>query len=115
MKTTLTLEIDYDPQQTDPEGLAAAMDQLMETALSTPDILDEYGNPKVGKFWVAKRKGQPGARRSRRTQRRWVLYVPDTNALLTTRVYDTYAEAADDASQVNDVLVLPLAYQEIEA
>jgi hypothetical protein len=54
MKTTLTVEIEYDPQKTDPEGLACAMDRLLETALSTPDILEEYGNPTIGEFFVAK-------------------------------------------------------------
>ena len=54
MKTTLTVEIEYDPAMTDPEGLACAMDRLLETALSTPGIFDEYGNPKVGEFFVAK-------------------------------------------------------------
>ena len=54
MKTTLTVEIDYDPAMTDPEGLACAMDRLLETALSTPGILEDYGNPKVGEFFVAK-------------------------------------------------------------
>ena len=53
MKTTLTVDIEYDPAWTDPEGLACAMDRLMETALSTPGILDDYQNPKVGEFLVA--------------------------------------------------------------
>ena len=52
MKTTLSVEIEYNPATTDPEGLACAMDRLLETALSTPDILSEYGNPKVGEFLV---------------------------------------------------------------
>jgi len=51
-KNTLTEELDYDPAKTDAEGLACAMDRLLETALSTPDILSEYGNPKVGEFFV---------------------------------------------------------------
>ena len=59
MKTTLTVEIDYDPEMTDAESLASAMDRLMETALSTPDILSEYGNPKVGEFFVAKETAAP--------------------------------------------------------
>jgi hypothetical protein len=54
MKTTLTVEIEYDPQQTDPEGLACAMDRLLETALSIPEVMDEYGNPKIGEFFIAK-------------------------------------------------------------
>jgi hypothetical protein len=41
-------------------------------------------------------------------RRRWVLYDLDTDALLTTRAYASYEYAADDASQANDVLVLPL-------
>jgi hypothetical protein len=53
MKTTLTVEIEYDPKMTDPESLACAMDRLLETALSTPDILSEHNNPKLGEFSVA--------------------------------------------------------------
>jgi len=53
MKTYLTLEVDYDPSVTDPEGLAAAMDRLLETALSTRGILSEYGDPVFGEFLVA--------------------------------------------------------------
>ena len=54
MKTTLTVEIEYDPKRTDPEGLACAMDRLLETALSIPEVMDEYGNPTIGEFFVAK-------------------------------------------------------------
>jgi len=53
-KTTLTVEIEYDPRKTDPEGLACAMDRLLETALSIPEVMDEYGRPAVGQFFVAK-------------------------------------------------------------
>ena len=42
-----------------------------------------------------------------------MLYNIDTNSLLTTRTYDSYAEAAEDANQVNDILVLPLEFEEI--
>ncbi len=52
MKSTLTIDVEYDPHITDDESLASALDRLMETALSTPDILDEYGNPRVGQFFV---------------------------------------------------------------
>ena len=107
-KTTLTLDIDYDPDLTDPEGLACAMDRLLETALSTPGILDDYDNPHIGKFFVLRDHNGCSAGDDSETIRRWVLYNPDTDALLTTRVYASYEDAADDASQVNDVLVLPL-------
>jgi hypothetical protein len=46
-------------------------------------------------------------------QRRWVLYNPDTDALLTTRTYASYEDAGDDASQVNDAMVLPLTIEEV--
>ena len=62
MKTTLTVEIEYDSQKTDPESLACAMDRLLKTALSTPDILEEYGNPTVGEFFVAKETAATPAR-----------------------------------------------------
>ncbi len=47
---TLTVDVDYNPAMTDPESLASAMDTLLETALSTPGILDDYGDPVVGEF-----------------------------------------------------------------
>jgi hypothetical protein len=53
-KTTLTVEVEYNPRKTDPEGLASAMDRLLETALSIPEVMDEYGKPIIGKFFVAK-------------------------------------------------------------
>jgi hypothetical protein len=52
-KTTLTVDIEYDPELTDPEGLASAMDRLLETALSTPGVMAEYGDSQVGEFLVA--------------------------------------------------------------
>ena len=201
-KTTLIVDIEYNPELTDPEGLASAMDRLIETALSTPGIMEEYGNPRVDEFFVAADGSRPkpgltvvveiaggvlqeayssdpavqlvlvdwdtegsmpdndagiveitdedgqtelahvaeyptvsidqltGTNAGRaleragiairsesaaepEVQRRWVLFNPDTNALLTTQVYTSYEEAADDASRVNDVLVLPLVWQEV--
>jgi hypothetical protein len=68
-KTRLFLEIDYDPGVTDPEGLASAMDRLLETALSIPGVLDEYGSPKCGEFLVATRiQGAESTPRKRATE-----------------------------------------------
>jgi len=199
MKTTLTVEVEYDPAVTDPESLACAMDRLLETALSTPGILDEYGNPTIGEFFVAKETAPPAAKvvlnisggvlqdvfssdpaiavtrvdwdtegsdssepgivqipdgrggtqlanvaeypvlpltdlvgteieaalkaaglelttsADRTVARRWILYCIDSDMLLTTRTYDSYDEAADDANQVDDILVLPLVFEELHA
>jgi hypothetical protein len=205
MKTTLTLDIDYDPDITDPEALACAMDRLMETALSTPGIMEDYGNPRIGEFFVADanpdsaltrplvvaevsggvlqtiyasdpaigavlvdydtERGNPAedeglveitdaqgrpqlvyATRFPVTEiavlpgtetgqvldragiaynqadhgvetelaRRWVLYDQDQDCLLTTEVYRSYEEAAEAAAQANDVLVVPLVWQEVQ-
>lgn len=200
MKTTLTVEIEYDPAITDPEGLACAMDRLLETALSKPGILSEYGNLTVGEFFAAKEPTAPPVPKivlnlsggvlqdvfgsdsaiavtlvdwdvegcspsdsnivelpdvrggthpasvaeypvwpleqlagteteaalkaaglalapsaDRTVTRRWVLYRIDTNSVLTTRTYESYDEAAEDASQVEDILVLPLELEELHA
>lgn len=48
----LQLEVTFDANVTDAESLCSALDQLLETAMSTPGILDEYGNPEVGAFSV---------------------------------------------------------------
>jgi len=50
---TLKVEVLYDPATTDAESAASALDTLVETALSTPGILDEYGVIDVGDFYVA--------------------------------------------------------------
>lgn len=50
--TTLTIEVEYDDAVTDSESLAVAFDRLLETSLSIPGIMDDYGNPEVGEFWV---------------------------------------------------------------
>ena len=57
----------------------------------------------------------PDAEEDLQVRRRWVLYCFDTDRLLTTQVYDSFQEAADDAERANDVLVLPLLYQSITA
>lgn len=52
-KATLTVEVTYDPEVTDAESIANAADRLLETALSTPGILEEYGSPTFDAFYVA--------------------------------------------------------------
>lgn len=49
---TLTIDIEYNPKKTDPDGLARAMDKLLETATSTSGILEDYGNPSMGEFLI---------------------------------------------------------------
>lgn len=50
-KAKFEIELEYDDKKTDPESLASALDTLMETALSTPGIFEDYGNPQVGEFY----------------------------------------------------------------
>lgn len=54
-QATLEIEVRFNPQVTDAESLACAFDLLLETAMSTPGILDEYGSVIPGEFFV-KRK-----------------------------------------------------------
>lgn len=100
-KTTLTVEVTYDGRVSDPESLASAADRLMETVLSTPGIVAEYGNPRFGEFFVLHAD-------SSQTLHRWVLYDLDSESLLSTRVYDDYDQAVEDAERANDILVLSL-------
>lgn len=50
-KVTLTIEVGYDDDCTDPDALAVALDTLMETVTSTPGILSEYGDVTIGEFF----------------------------------------------------------------
>ena len=53
MKTAkLLLSVEYDETKTDAEAVATALDRLLETAMSTPDILSEYGPVDVGEFLI---------------------------------------------------------------
>jgi hypothetical protein len=53
MKTTLTLEIEFNPEVTDAESVATALDRLLETIMGDPDIgLEDYGHPTVGEFLI---------------------------------------------------------------
>jgi len=113
LRTTLTIDVNYDPAVTDPESLASAADRLFETVLSTPGIMDEYANPSFGEFSVLSSSTE-AAPDSSGTLRRWVLYDLDTDALLGTKVYTDHDEAVEDATQANDILVLPLVIQGID-
>ena len=158
MKTHLTLEIEYDASLTDPDSLAMAMNGLLETACSTPGILDDCGNPTLGHFLVAERSPPAPTdtelvamcRRVAQTAENWadcsdmkealavfkelgrdcralmeqgsqsqdspryVLYDLDADVLLSTTLYDNYRDAVDDAAQVSDVIVLPLAMHHLQ-
>jgi len=54
-QATLEIEVRFDSTQTDAEGIASALDQLLETAMSTPGILEDYGSVIADAFYV-KRK-----------------------------------------------------------
>jgi hypothetical protein len=51
-KTRLYIDVNYDPRKTDPESLSNGLDILMDTAMSTPGILSDYGNPRPLAFYV---------------------------------------------------------------
>lgn len=66
---TLWLEVDYSPEYTDPESLATALDRLLETILSTPGIMEEYGDPRFGPCWVTSvNRSSRGDKPMRRTR-----------------------------------------------
>ena len=53
MKTTLPWMSSMTPGDRSRSLIASAADRLMETALSTPGIMEEYGDPRFGEFFVA--------------------------------------------------------------
>ncbi len=196
MKTRLFLDIDYDPDFTDPEGLANAISPFLTSLANIIATADpqsnENRNPKIGKFWIA--SGVLASERAKQVIRdlldcpdlnldeldeisgqaimharaflandthaqadleamcykvaesaanwagcsdmkesmavfrklgdecrkllerrlgeqaasRYILYDFDTGDLATTTVYTDYGEAAEDADQLANVLVVPL-------
>ena len=52
MKARLYLGVEFDENKTDAESVATALDRVLETGMSTPGVLDEYGNPSAGEFFV---------------------------------------------------------------
>lgn len=57
-RVTLRLDVTYDPEITDAVSVAVAVDRLLEVALSTPDILDDYGSPHIGETWYEEEDDQ---------------------------------------------------------
>ena len=49
---TLRLTVRYNDKVTDAEALCSAFDTLLETAMSIPGVLEEYGNPSVSEFLI---------------------------------------------------------------
>jgi hypothetical protein len=52
VEAKLYLTIEFDDENTDAESVASALDKIMDASLSTFGILDEYGDPGIGKFFV---------------------------------------------------------------
>ncbi len=52
MKARLYLDVEFDESKTDAESVATALDRVLETGMSTPGVLDEYGDPTAGEFFV---------------------------------------------------------------
>ena len=50
--TAFVIKVGYDDRHTAPDALGEALDRLMETALSTPGILDDYGKVEIGRFEI---------------------------------------------------------------
>jgi hypothetical protein len=60
MKTgVICVPVEYDENVTDLESLSSALDILLETALSTDGILDEYGDPYFGCSFVRDDEDEP--------------------------------------------------------
>ena len=49
---TLTLHVTYDDKLTDEDTVAEALNQLLQTAVSTPGVLDHCGEPDVGELYI---------------------------------------------------------------
>jgi|TARA_R110002051_G_scaffold324070_2_gene419902 hypothetical protein len=54
-QATLEIEINFDSTRTDAESIAVAFDQLLETVMSTPGILEDYGSVIVDAFYVRRK------------------------------------------------------------
>jgi hypothetical protein len=108
VKAVLEVSVDFDPGVTDPESLASALDRLLETALSTPGIFEDYGNPHVGEFFVARRGRRHTCKKSRKGLQHWAIYDLATAGLLSTELYRDYRQAVEVAAQLDDAVVVPV-------
>ncbi len=92
--------------------------------LEIVDIILSRRNPKVGEFLVS--DATPPLQKTVAADvrapaapvtvyRRYILYDVDRQQLATTRVFDDYDQAVDEASRLSDVLVLSLEFEEYPA
>jgi len=55
MNVRMNITVGFDG--TDPDSVAASMDNLMETALSTDGVLDDHADPAISEFFVGEHDG----------------------------------------------------------
>ena len=92
--TTLTVDIEYHPEVVPSRWLGVGIDRLLETVLSTPGIMDEYGNPQIGAFFVTADGSCPGlGRRSswKSPVECYRRHIPPTSRPIARFDYDTKA------------------------
>jgi len=53
MKAMLRVNVEFDSEITDAESIAYAFDKLMTMAIRVSDMPNDYGDIKIGKFYVA--------------------------------------------------------------
>jgi hypothetical protein len=119
----LEVEVTYDPEVTDPEGLATALDRLLGHALSTPGIFEDYGNPEVGEFVPVAKEPDTGHHAGRTCEislgadRIRIEVDPRGNGTITSNLKDDSGEDAaayDAAIDGLESLLLALACQGVD-
>lgn len=104
--------LDWDAEGCEPSaanGIFQAGDEVVHVAEMPVTSIDRIVGTNTEKALKAAAISVPGDRDvGIQESKRWVLYNFDTDALFGTKVYSEYDEAAEDAAQANDILVLPL-------
>lgn len=114
--TSLRL-VDWDTDGSQPDADNDVVAVIDENGRSRFAVVAEFSTARIDQLPTVTRQAieraglWPG--KQPEVLRRFVLYDMDTDALLRTKLYSDYDEAAGEADRCNDVLVLPLEIQSI--
>jgi len=91
MNATLYIDIEFDPETTDADHIAARIDDILAHVKGRggPSIFDDLGGPRIGSVGVSTIVDHAD-------KLKYALMVLDTGKLLSTTLYDSVDEAIDD-------------------
>jgi hypothetical protein len=107
MNATLYIDIEFDPETTNADRIAARIDDILAHVKGRggPSIFDDLGSPRIGSVGVSTIDDHA-------EKPKYALMCADTDELLSTTLYDSVDEAIDDCDPQIHAFPVQVGWQE---